>query len=245
MVLALRSSAFLKVLTLMIVTTPAVPATEDSPAVPEQTTVETMKYTQLLMHVRQLKKCGKASKGYNKAERMAKNANPLALVATAQTFQDPYYQTSKPHKSYAPTSKASLPTRSSHANYKLQSKEMPNQAHHHLSQLLKKNDCRKPKWVKDSTYHKEKMLLCKQAKKGVQLQAEQSDWLADTNEEIDEQDNTCTVETGDSNVTPDSPDMCDNDIQDDQNDVECDDERVALANLIANLKLDVDEKKKI
>ncbi|GJR90434.1 hypothetical protein Tco_0214445 [Tanacetum coccineum] len=40
-------------------------------------------------------------------------------------------------------------------------------------------------------------------------------------------------------------DMCDNDIQNDQNDVECDDERVALANLIANLKLDVDENKKI
>ncbi|GJY33263.1 hypothetical protein Tco_0417732 [Tanacetum coccineum] len=36
--------------------------------------------------------------------------------------------------------------------------------------------------------------------------------------------NTCAVETGDSNVTSDSPDMCDNDIQDDQNDVECDDE---------------------
>ncbi|GKC87530.1 hypothetical protein Tco_1148179, partial [Tanacetum coccineum] len=131
------------------------------------------------------------------------------------------------------------------------------------------------------------MLLCKQAEKGVQLQAEQSDWLADTDEEIDEQEleahysymakiqevpnadsgtdaepleqvqydtddnvfandihhfeqsesisNTCAVETGDSNVIPDSLDMCDNDIQDDQNDVECDDERVALANLIANL----------
>ncbi|GJT06678.1 hypothetical protein Tco_0841140 [Tanacetum coccineum] len=33
----------------------------------------------------------------------------------------------------------------------------------------------KAKRVKDSTYHKEKMLLCKQAEKGVQLQAEQSD----------------------------------------------------------------------
>ncbi|GKD54557.1 hypothetical protein Tco_1287944, partial [Tanacetum coccineum] len=44
---------------------------------------------------------------------------------------------------------------------------------------------------------------------------------------------------------PDSPDMCDNDIQDDQNDVECDDERVALANLISNLKLDVNENKMI
>ncbi|GKC33092.1 hypothetical protein Tco_1040386 [Tanacetum coccineum] len=51
--------------------------------------------------------------------------------------------------------------------------------------------------------------------------------------------------TGDSNVIPDSPDMCDNDIQNDQHDVECDDERVALANLIANLKLDVDDNKKI
>ncbi|GJW31016.1 hypothetical protein Tco_0047891 [Tanacetum coccineum] len=45
--------------------------------------------------------------------------------------------------------------------------------------------------------------------------------------------NTCVVETGDSNVIPDSSDMCDNDIQNDQNAVECDDERVALANLIA------------
>ncbi|GJR00535.1 retrovirus-related pol polyprotein from transposon TNT 1-94 [Tanacetum coccineum] len=49
-------------------------------------------------------------------------------------------------------------------------------------------ECRKPKRVKDSTYHKEKMLLYKQAEKGVQLQAEQSDWLADTDEEIDEQE---------------------------------------------------------
>ncbi|GKC85053.1 hypothetical protein Tco_1140770 [Tanacetum coccineum] len=32
------------------------------------------------------------------------------------------------------------------------------------------------------------MLLCKQAEKGVPLQAEQFDWLADTDEEIDEHD---------------------------------------------------------
>nr|GEV34847.1 hypothetical protein [Tanacetum cinerariifolium] len=53
--------------------------------------------------------------------------------------------------------------------------------------------------------------------------------------------NTCLVETDDSNVIPDSPDMWEDDIQNDQNDVESDDERVALA----NLKLDVDENKKI
>ncbi|GJV09573.1 hypothetical protein Tco_1347229 [Tanacetum coccineum] len=46
----------------------------------------------------------------------------------------------------------------------------------------------------------------------------------------------------DSNVIPDSPDMCDNDIQTNQN---AKDERVALANLIANLKLDIDKNKTI
>ncbi|GJS11070.1 hypothetical protein Tco_0367866 [Tanacetum coccineum] len=90
----------------------------------------------------------------------------------------------------------------------------------------------------------------------VPFQAKQSNCLADTDEEIDEQEleahysfmakikerqhseqpesisNTCVVEKVDSNVIPDSPDMCDNDIQTDQNAVECDDERVVLANLI-------------
>nr|GEZ11577.1 hypothetical protein [Tanacetum cinerariifolium] len=104
------------------------------------------------------------------------------------------------------------------------------------------------------------MLLCKQAEQGVPLQAEQYDWLADMDEEVDEQEleahysymakiqevptvdtdtdsepvehvqndagynvftndlqhfeqiksvsNTCLVETDDSNVVPNSPDMC-------------------------------------
>nr|GEZ56726.1 hypothetical protein [Tanacetum cinerariifolium] len=83
-------------------------------------------------------------------------------------------------------------------------------------------ECRNPKRVKDSAYHKEKMLLCKQAEQGVPLQAEKYDC------------NTFLVETGDSNVTPNSPDMYEDDIQNDQNDVESDDEHVVLANLIAN-----------
>nr|GEY20007.1 hypothetical protein [Tanacetum cinerariifolium] len=76
-------------------------------------------------------------------------------------------------------------------------------------------ECKKTKRVKDSAYHKEKMLLCKQAEKGI----------------------GSTLQL----YGKDSGDMCNDDIQNDQNDVDCDDERVALA----NLKLDIDENKKI
>ncbi|GKF04111.1 hypothetical protein Tco_0034779, partial [Tanacetum coccineum] len=58
-----------------------------------------------------------------RAERIAKNANPLALVVAAQPYQDPYYQAPKSHKSYAPTSKASLPTRS-HATTRHKGKDI-------------------------------------------------------------------------------------------------------------------------
>nr|GEV69175.1 hypothetical protein [Tanacetum cinerariifolium] len=175
-------------------------------------------------------------------ERIARNANPVALFATAQLNQDPYYRTPKPHKPYAPTSKASILTRS-HATTRNKGKEIakpitplsesdfkedsdPEQAQRdkdmqkNLALIAKtvnvvrarKNvgnmvvqqygiqcfnckefghfakECKKPKRVKDSTYHKEKISLCKQAEKGVPFQAEQSDWLADTNDEIDEQE---------------------------------------------------------
>nr|GEV40229.1 retrovirus-related Pol polyprotein from transposon TNT 1-94 [Tanacetum cinerariifolium] len=221
----------------------AVAATDDSSAVPEHTTPEWSRFVTI---VKQQHKLDEVSyhklfdilKQYQKevnelrAKRLARNANPLTL---------------------------------------------------------------KSKRVKDSAYHKEKMLLWKQAKKSVPLQAEQYDWLADTDEEIDEQEseahysymakiqevptadsgtnyepleqvqnntgynvfanklqhfkqsesisNTCLVEIDDSNVIHDSPDMCDDDIRNDQNDVESDDERVALANLIDNLKLDTEFEK--
>nr|GEY51042.1 hypothetical protein [Tanacetum cinerariifolium] len=215
---------------------------------------------------------------------LARNANPLALVSTAQANQGPYYQTSKSHKSYAPSSKPSIPTRShtptrykgkeiakpitppsktafeedSHHEQAYRNKDMQknlaliekyfkkiykstnnnlrtssNSRNKNVDTTLRyKNDnqygqfgnqrmvnvvgarenvgssivqqygiqcfnckefghfskeCRKSKRVKDFAYHKEKMLLCKQAEQGVPLQAEQYDWLADTDEEIDEQ----------------------------------------------------------
>ncbi|GJZ35173.1 retrovirus-related pol polyprotein from transposon TNT 1-94 [Tanacetum coccineum] len=53
------------------------------------------------------------------------------------------------------------------------------------------------------------------------------------------------LEKVDSNVILDSSDMCENDIQTDQNAEEYDDERVMLANLIANLTLETEENKNI
>ncbi|GJW00352.1 retrovirus-related pol polyprotein from transposon TNT 1-94 [Tanacetum coccineum] len=167
---------------------------------------------------------------------IAKNANPLALVALAQQYPDSYYQAPKPHKSYALPSKQSSSTRS-HATTRHKGKEIakpitppsesaseedsdPKQAQRDKDinknvdtspkykndnqngqfgnqrtvtvagarETVGSQECRKPKWAKDYTYHKEKMLLCKQAGKGVSLQAEQADWREDMDEEIDEQE---------------------------------------------------------
>ncbi|GJU83636.1 hypothetical protein Tco_1286001, partial [Tanacetum coccineum] len=244
------------------------------------------------------------------AERIAKNANPLALVAAAQQYPDPYYQAPKSHKSYTPTSKTSLPTRY-HVTTRHKGKEIAKPITP-PSESASEEDSDPEQAQRDKNMQKNLALIAKYfnkiykptnnnlktssntRNKNVDTTPRQSE---DTDEEIDEQEleahysymakiqkvptadsgtdtepleqvhndaeynvfanlrqhskqpeftrNTCLVETDDSDVIPDSPDMCDNDIQNDQNAVECDDERVALANLIANLKLDVDENKKI
>ncbi|GJV23583.1 hypothetical protein Tco_1376278 [Tanacetum coccineum] len=56
---------------------------------------------------------------------------------------------------------------------------------------------------------------------------------------------TSLMEKVDSNTTPDSSDMCNNEFKDDQNADDHEDERVVLADLIANLKCNIDENKKI
>ncbi|GKB47780.1 hypothetical protein Tco_0898533 [Tanacetum coccineum] len=56
---------------------------------------------------------------------------------------------------------------------------------------------------------------------------------------------TYVLEKDDSDVIPDSSNICTNDNQVDQNAAECVDERAALANLIANLTLDTEENKTI
>nr|GEY28753.1 retrovirus-related Pol polyprotein from transposon TNT 1-94 [Tanacetum cinerariifolium] len=127
-----------------IILVQAVEATNDSPAVPEHTTVEmpinmspenkahfeaekeTLKWSRFVTIVKQQHKLDEVSyhklfdilKQYQnevnelRAERLARNANPLALFATAQANQNPYYQTSRSHKSHAPSSKPTILTRS-------------------------------------------------------------------------------------------------------------------------------------
>ncbi|GJU33257.1 retrovirus-related pol polyprotein from transposon TNT 1-94 [Tanacetum coccineum] len=242
-----------------------------------------------------------------RAERIAKSANPLALIAAAQPYSDNYYQAPKPQRSNATSSS----TRQS-ASTRYKGKEVakpitpqsesvseedsdPEQAQRDkemqknlalLAKYFKKlykptnnnlrtssnsrnktedttpsssqvvqqtgiqcfnckgyghyaKECRKPKRVKDYAYHKEKMMMCKQAEQGVPLQAEQADWLEDTDEEIDEQELEAhysymakiqevspeeSSSTGqpleqkdDSNVTPDSSNICTNDNQTEEN----------------------------
>nr|GEW58264.1 integrase, catalytic region, zinc finger, CCHC-type, peptidase aspartic, catalytic [Tanacetum cinerariifolium] len=103
--------------TLFTVVVPAVPVTENSPAVPEHTTVETLQ-TMSPENKAHLILTGIGDKIYSTVE-----ACKTALVPAAQSNQDPYYQTSKSHKPYAPTSKASIPTRS-HATTRNKGKEI-------------------------------------------------------------------------------------------------------------------------
>ncbi|GJS74218.1 hypothetical protein Tco_0707059 [Tanacetum coccineum] len=72
-------------------------------------TVATMQYQKEVKEIR--------------VERIAKNANPLALVAAASPNPYPYYQAPKSHKLYAPTSKQSSFTRSN-ASTKFKGKEI-------------------------------------------------------------------------------------------------------------------------
>ncbi|GKA00486.1 hypothetical protein Tco_0673036 [Tanacetum coccineum] len=167
-----------------------------------------------------------------RAERIAKSANPLALIAAAQPYSDNYYQAPKPQRSNA-TSSSTRPSASTRHKGKEIAKPItpqsesvsvsdedsdPEQAQRDkemqknlalLAKYFKKlykptnnnlrtssnsrnktedTTPRKPNVLKTTRIHKEKMMMCKQAEQGVQLQAEQADWLKDMDEEIDEQE---------------------------------------------------------
>ncbi|GJY70202.1 retrovirus-related pol polyprotein from transposon TNT 1-94, partial [Tanacetum coccineum] len=173
-------------------------------------------------------------------ERIAKNANLLALVAAAQQYPDPYYQASKSHNSFTPPSKQSFSTRSN-ASTKYKGKERakpitpqsestseedsdPEQAQRdkdmqknlalnakYFKNIYKptnnnlrtslnsrnKNADTSPRYKNDNQtgqFENQRTVTIVGAretigiKKGVPLQAEQADWLEDTDEETDEQE---------------------------------------------------------
>ncbi|GKA48060.1 hypothetical protein Tco_0741018, partial [Tanacetum coccineum] len=185
------------------------------------------------------------------AERIAKNANPLALIAKPITppSESGLEEDSDPEQ--AQRDKDMQKNLALIAKY-FKKIYKPTNNNLRTSSNSRNNNVdtfpRKPKRVKDYTYHKEKMLLCKQAKKGVPLQAEQADWLEDMDEKIDEQEleahyNYMTkiqeVPIADSGTDIEPLEQTHKNVEG------CDDERAALANLISNLTLNTEKNKNI
>nr|GEZ53916.1 hypothetical protein [Tanacetum cinerariifolium] len=126
-----------------------------------------------------------------------------------------------------------------------------------LGMIIKARECQKPKRVKDATYHREKMLLCKQEEVRIKLNAEQADWRDGTDDESDDQEleahyinlnsvhDTYPIEQDEHNVIIDSLDMSYESEQIDQNDDDDDlaNERELLASLIKKLKCEIDDSK--
>nr|GEU39296.1 hypothetical protein [Tanacetum cinerariifolium] len=172
------------------------------------------------------------------AERLARNANPLALVATSQANQDSYYQTSKSHKSYAPLSKPSIPT-ISHTTTRYKGKEIAKSITPPSDSASEEIDESDEQELEAHYNDMEKIQEVPTVDSGTDsepLKKVQNDngYNVFANElqhskQFESISNTCLVEMDDSNIIPDSPDMCDDDIQNDQHDIESDDE-LALQN---------------
>nr|GEX04244.1 hypothetical protein [Tanacetum cinerariifolium] len=213
------------------VTIPVVPATENSLAVPERTAVETILTMSPKNKAHFESENESASEEDNDPEQAQRDKDMqknLALIA--KYFKKLYKPTNNNLRTSSNSRNKNVDTtpRETIGSQVVQQTGIQCFSYKEFGHFAK--EYRKPKMVKDSTYHKKNMLLCKQAEKGVPLQAEQANWLEDTDEEIYKQE----LETRYSFMAKIH--------ETDQN---AKDERAALANLIANLKLDVDENKKI
>nr|GEV86815.1 hypothetical protein [Tanacetum cinerariifolium] len=170
-----------------------------------------------------------------RAERLARTANPLALVAQ----QQPVYHPQNHPTHYTQNST----TRSQQTATRNRGKAI------------------KPKRAKDAAYHKEKMMLCKQEEARFQLNAEQADWGDDTDDESEDQEldahyiehpeqsksvnDTYPIEQDEHNVIINSLDMSYDREQVNQHDYDDDlsNERDLLASLIEKLKCEIDDSK--
>nr|GEX90080.1 hypothetical protein [Tanacetum cinerariifolium] len=125
-----------------------------------------------------------------RAERLARTANPLVLVAQ----QQPVYHTQNHPTHYTQNSS----TRSKQAATKNKGKAIVNSPpliYDQEPSMVAEDDemhvareCQKPKQAKDAGYRKEKMLLCKQEEARFELNAEQADWRDDTDDELKDQE---------------------------------------------------------
>nr|GEZ90654.1 hypothetical protein [Tanacetum cinerariifolium] len=212
-----------------------------------------------------------------RAKRLARNANPLALVATAQADRDQYYQTSRDKGKEIAKPITPLSETASEEDIDPEQAQRDKDMQKNLALITKTvNVAAAREKVRSSVVQKSGIQCFNYTDEEVDKQELEAHYsymakiqevptsLLDTDSEPVEQvqndagynvfanhlqhseqsesvSNTYLVETDDSNVIPNSPDMCEDDIQNEQNDVESNDERVALA----NLKLDVDENKKI
>ncbi|GKA65711.1 hypothetical protein Tco_0765418 [Tanacetum coccineum] len=214
----------------MIVTTPVVPATEDSPAVPEQTTVETVMNMTLenRAHFESKKEAihllltGIGDEIYSSADACQTTQEMWEAIERLQQASEEDSDPEQAQRDKNMQKKLALIAKYFKKIYKP------------TNNNLRTSSNTKNKNV-DTTPRKD--CWCrKQAEKGGQLKAKHLNGIAARYEDIDEQElitddnvsandiqhfeqsesisNTCAVETGDSNIIPDSPDMCDNDIQD-------------------------------
>ncbi|GJT71079.1 hypothetical protein Tco_1030365 [Tanacetum coccineum] len=147
-----------------------------------------------------------------RAERIAKSANPLALIAAAQPYSDNYYQAPKPQRSHA-TSSSTRPSASTRHKGRRSPKPLTPQSASVLvfwmkTVILNKlrgtgngqkenlgTPCkvfRSSKTYQETTVETSSKLQEQMqdttpwiGEQGVPLQAEQADWLEDTDEEID------------------------------------------------------------
>nr|GEW31948.1 retrovirus-related Pol polyprotein from transposon TNT 1-94 [Tanacetum cinerariifolium] len=180
------------------------------------------------------------------AKKIAKNANPFALVAATQHYLDKYsphtyYQAPKPHKPHTSSSRHTTST-SSHATTRNKSKEIAKPITPSFESPFEE-DRDLEHAQRDKDMQKNLALIA-----NVPLSAE-GDWLADTDEEPDEQvleahymymPKIYEVPTADSRPSYDVEPL----EKADQNVEESEDERVPLTSLIGNFKLDIDENKK-
>nr|GEU74307.1 hypothetical protein [Tanacetum cinerariifolium] len=175
-----------------------------------------------------------------RAEKLARNANPLALVATAQASQDTYYQSSKSHRLQAPSSKPSIPTKS-HTTARHKGKEIAKPITP-PSKIAFEEDNDPKQAQRDKDMQKNLALIAKYFKK---IYKPTNNNLRTSSNSKNKNVDTTPRFKNDSQSGKFGNQRTVNVVATRENVGKSDDERVALANLIANLKLDVDENKKI